>query len=191
MSEKEFMGALSVAVGVASYALYLWGVYRGNVRPHLFTWFIWGTLLSVGFAAQYAGNAGPGAWNTGVSAIITFAIAGTAYFRGEKHITRGDWIAFIIALSAIPVWRVTDNALWAVIIVSAIDAMAFYPTFRKSWDKPREEAAFSFFMGSLQFIFSIFALENVTFTTALYPAIIVIMNVMLVLMLLYRRKVLK
>src|SRR4051812_25390728 len=99
MSEKEIFGVLSVVVGMASYALYIWQIYHGRIKPHLFTWFIWGTVMSIGFAAQYAEGAGPGAWNMGIAAFITFCIAGCAYFKGEKEITRSDWAAFIFALS--------------------------------------------------------------------------------------------
>ncbi len=191
MSEKEIIGGLSVAVGLISYALYLWGIYRRTVRPHVFTWFIWGTLASIGFAVQYVEKGGPGAWNLGVAAAINFMIAGVAVFYGEKHISRSDWIAFIIAMGAIPVWWMTDNPLWAVVIVSAIDIVAFYPTFRKSWMKPAEEGACSFSIGAVQFLLSIFALEKPVLATVLYPVVVVSMNTLLVLMLLYRRRVLK
>jgi len=191
MSTKEIIGGLSVAVGLVSYGLYLWGIYRRTVKPHLFTWIIWGTLAAIGFAVQYVEKGGPGAWNLGAAAGINFVVAGAAGFYGEKNIFRSDWIAFLIALAAIPVWWMTDNPLWAAVIVSAIDVVAFYPTVRKSWLKPEEEGASAFFIGALQFLLSIFALEKATLTTVLYPAIVVSMNILLVLMLLYRRRVLK
>lgn len=190
MLEKEIIGGAAVAIGLYSYAVYLWQIYRRTIKPHLFTWIIWGTLMFIGFAAQYVENAGPGSWNMGVSAVITFVIAGAAYFYGEKNITRSDWIAFIVALSAIPAWIMTDNPLWAVVIISGIDVVAFYPTFRKSWYRPGEEGAWSFFTGGAQFALSIFALENMTFTTVLYPAVIAAMNMLLVTMLLCRRRAL-
>lgn len=187
MSEKEILGALSVVAGVVSYAVYLWGMYRGKLKPHVFTWTIWGVLLGTGFLVQYAEKAGPGSWNLGVSAVLTLFVAVVAYFYGEKNITRSDWISFLFALSAIPVWLATDNPLWAVIIISTIDSVAFYPTFRKSWSKPQEEGLASFFIGSFQFFLSILALEKMTLVTVLYPATIVSLNILLVLMLVYRR----
>jgi hypothetical protein len=191
MTAKEIIGALSVAVGLASYGIYLWGIYRRTVRPHVFTWIIWGTLAVIGFAVQYVEKGGPGAWNLGMAAAVNLLIAVAAGFYGEKEILRSDWVAFFIALAAIPVWWATDNPLWAVIIVSGIDLVAFYPTFRKSWLKPQEEGALSFSVCAVQFLLSVFALEKMNLTTVLYPAIVVIMNVLLVLMLLYRRRILK
>ncbi|MFH1157998.1 MAG: hypothetical protein V1721_03825 [Pseudomonadota bacterium] len=190
MTEKEILGGLSVAVGIVCYAVYIWGIYRGTTKPHLFTWLIWGILQSIAFAVQVVEKAGPGAWNLGVSALIIFCIAGASFFCGEKHITRSDWVAFITALLAIPLWKMTGNPLWAVVIAAMIDVAAFYPTFRKSWMKPWEECAMAYFIGMVQFILSILALERTTLATALYPFVSVSLDGLLILMLLWRRKVL-
>ena len=146
--------------------------------------------MSIAFVAQVVENAGPGSWHIGMSALVTFFIVGVSFFRGEKNITRSDWVAFIIALSAIPVWKMTGNPLWAIVIVSMIDAAAFYPTFRKSWKKPWEESALAYFIGMVQFSLSIFALERVAFTTVLYPAVVMTFDALLFLFLLWRRRVL-
>ena len=190
MTEKEILGGLSVVMGMACYAVYIHEIYRGNTKPHLFTWLIWGIIMSIAFVVQVVEKAGPGAWHIGISALIVFFIAGMSFFRGEKNITKSDWTAFIIALLAIPVWQITGNPLWAVVIVSMIDAAAFYPTFRKSWTKPWEESAKAYFICMIQYSVSILALERITFTTVLYPTIVTIMAGLLVLMLLWRRKVL-
>jgi len=189
MSEKEIIGTLAIIIGMASYTIYLWQIYRRAVKPHAFTWVLWGLLMSIGFAAAYAEGAGAGTWVLGLSAIINFVIAALGYFYGERTIPRSDWIALIVALSAIPAWIATSDPLYAVIIVSGIDAVAFWPTFRKSWMKPYEESAFSFSVMTLQFILSIFALEKTTLTTTLYPATIVTLNVLLIAMILWRRKI--
>ena len=190
MTEKEILGGLAVVMGMVCYAVYIHGIYRGNTKPHLFTWLIWGILMSIAFTAQVIEKAGPGAWSLGISALIVFFIAGVSFFRGEKNITRSDWATFITALLAIPVWKITGNPLWAVVIVSMINAVSYYPTFRKSWKKPWEECALAYFICIIQYSVSILALERITFTTALYPTIVTIMAGLLVLMLLWRRKVL-
>lgn len=184
------MGGLAVAVGVISQLLYLWQIFHRTVKPHIFSWFIWGVLGLTGFAAQYASNAGPGSWAIGVSGSICFVIAAVGFFYGEKSITRSDWVCFIFSLSAIPAWMATSNPLWAVVIVSTIDAAAFFPTFRKSWMTPHEEGMIAFFLYGLQMVLSLLALESFTLTTALYPAVILVMNASLTLTLLCRRRIL-
>ena len=190
MSPKEIIGGLAVMVGMIAQGLYLWHIFRRTIKPHIFSWVIWGLLGLIGFAAQVAANAGPGCWAMGVSSALCLVIASAGLFYGEKSITRGDWICFILLLSAIPAWMATNNPLWAVIIVSAIDTGAFYPTFRKSWMAPHQESAASFLLYALQTFLSLGALENFTWTTALYPATILTMNIILTSTLLYRRRLL-
>ena len=190
MTEKEILGGLSVVMGLVCYAVYIWGIYRGSTKPHLFTWLIWSILISIAFAVQVVENAGPGSWHIGMSAMMNFFIVGVSFSRGEKNITRSDWAAFLIALLAIPVWKMTGNPLWAVVIVSMINVTACYPTFRKSWMNPWGEPALVYFVGVVPFSLSIFALERVAFTTALYPAVIVAINITMVFLLLHRRRVL-
>ncbi|MBU6475592.1 MAG: hypothetical protein KGL10_04565 [Alphaproteobacteria bacterium] len=187
MSGKEIIGGLAVAFGLVSGALYLWQIFKRAVRPHAFSWIIWGMLAVISFAAQWVEKAGPGSWAMGFSALLCFVIAAASIFYGEKNVTRGDWIAFITALLAIPVWRMTHDPLWAVVIASCIDAVAFYPTFRKSWHRPHEEGLAAFSIYALQMMLSIAAMEKYTLTVVLYPATILVLNLTLIPALLYRR----
>lgn len=190
MTENEIIGGLSVVIGFVGEVFYLWQIYRGRIKPHLFSWIIWVIILSVDFAAQYVEKSGPGTWALATSITACLFVIIAACYRGEKYITKGDWAAFIMALLAIPVWLMTDNPLWAVIMITGIEVVSIYPTFRKSWIKPVEEGVFLFSTGAAQFLLSIFAQENITWTTALYPASVVVVNMSLVCMLLYRRRVL-
>jgi len=190
MLEKEIMGGVGVAAVSAVQAYYLWQVLKHKVRPHIFSRIVWTLLGFIGFAAQISSNGGPGAWTIGIGSLWCFAITIAGFFHGEKTITRNDWACFIFSLSAIPVWQATHNALWAVVIVSAIDAVSYYPTMRKSWVNPHQEGALAFIGYTVPLAFSLIALDSFTLTTALYPATILTMNVVLVSMLVYRRKVL-
>ena len=82
-----------------------------------------------------------------------------ALFRGEKHVTRGDWIAFLITFFAIPLWVVTSDPLWSVLLVTVIGAVAYYPTFRKSFAKPGEELAFKSVLTVIRYLFTCWPLS--------------------------------
>lgn len=188
MNTQEIIALISIAIGVWSYAHYGIAIYQGKTRPHVFSWFVWGLLTGIAWAAQFHEKAGPGAWVTGSTALVCFAIAFVSLRVGEKNITRSDWWTFCAALAAIPLWYFTNNPLWAVLLITAIDALAFYPTFRKSWLKPGEEAILAYGLSALKFGFSLLALENFTFTTSFYPASLVVMNGVFVVMVLIKRK---
>ena len=154
----------------------------------MFSWLIWATLTAIAYFAQISDNAGAGSWITALTAAISFFIFFFAIFKGEKNITKGDWLTFIAALSAIPVWMITDNPLWSVIIITVIDALGFYPTVRKSWDKPEEENMFHYFMAGLKFVLAVMALDNFSIITALYPLSLVFMNFAFIALVFVRKR---
>lgn len=190
MTLPQVFSVAGIAFGVASFAFYIHGILKGRIRPHIFTWIVWCIVMAVASAAQIVENAGAGAAVTVCAAIMTVIVTLLAFRYGEKNITRSDWLALVVCLSAIPVWQITAQPLYAVIIVTCIDAVAYYPTFRKSWLKPAEEGVIAFALGGLQFFFSLLALEKVNLTTALYPAVITFFNFALVFQLLVRRRAL-
>jgi len=122
------------------------------------------------------------------AASFAFAVVGlTASSRA--YIRKSDWLFFISSVAAIPVWFFTGNPLWSVIIITVIDAAAFVPTFRKAYANPETENGYTYTLSGIKFIVGIIALESLTLTTALYPASLVLANLVFVLMLLWRRQV--
>lgn len=186
----EIFGVLAVIVGVAGQLIYIRSILKGETRPHLFTWLVWTTLGCIGFAAMVHDNAGPAIWALGATSLLCLSTALLSLKYGEKTFTRGDKISLIASLSAIIPWLLTNDPLGSVILISIIDGVAFYPTIRKSWNKPHEESLFAYNMGSLKFGLSVLAISNFTLTNALYPATIVFLNTGFVIMCLIRRRIL-
>ncbi len=191
MTPKDMLGLLSLLLSVVSYVPYVRSIFVANTKPHAFTWLVWGTVMAIAFFAQLSDKAGAGSWSTGLSAAFCLGIGIIALFRGEKHITRGDWIAFLTTLVAIPLWVVTSDPLWSVLLVTAIDAIAYYPTFRKSYAKPDEELAFKYVLTVIRYLFSLLALEHYTVVTSVYQFVSIAMEAGIVIMLLWRRAVLR
>lgn len=165
-------------------------IFVANTKPHAFSYLVWGTVTAIAYVAQYSEKAGAGSWATGVSAIFCLGIGIIALFRGEKNITRGDWIAFFSTFLAIPLWIATSDPLWSVLLVTSIDATAYYPTFRKSYAKPNEELAFKYVLTAIKYLLSLFAIEHFTVVTSVYQFVSLFMELGLITMLLWRRAVL-
>jgi chromate transport protein ChrA len=190
MDIKDFLGLAASILALGGYVPYLIGMYKGQVHPHVFSWLVWGLLTGIGFMLQMSAGAGPGAWVTGVTAIICVIITIWSLKVGEKNITRSDWAAFIASLAAIPVWLSADNPVLAMVLITVIDGMAFWPTVRKSWMKPWDEALSEYVVATIKFGIALFALSQVTLVTALYPAALVVMHAAFIVMALWRRRVL-
>jgi hypothetical protein len=187
MTPKDMFGVISLLLSVVSYVPYIRTIFVANTKPHAFTWLVWGTVMAIAFIAQLSDKAGAGSWATGLSAALCLGIAILALFRGETHITRGDWIAFLTTFLAIPLWIATSHPLWPVLLVTGIDAIAYYPTFRKSYAKPDEELAFKYALTVIRYLFSLLALEHYTIVRSVYQIVSIFMELGIVIMLLWRR----
>lgn len=185
---KTALGIIATVMAFVSYIPYIRNMLSGKTKPHAFSWLVWGTLTAIAFVGQVSEGAGPGAWVTGFTACVSFFIFVTVLRTGEKDIAKSDWLSLVGAGIAMLLWWATSDPLIAVILITLIDALGFFPTFRKSYHKPYEETAITFAISGLKFVIAIIALENLTPTTWLYPASLVLMNGIFVVMLLIRRK---
>ncbi len=188
MFDKAILGWLSVLIVVVVTLLYLRLVWRGAIKPHLFTWVIWALSTGIAAAGRMSEAAGAGAWGQWAGAAGCVCVALLTWRQGEKDITRGDWWSFLLALAAIPLWLLTDNALLAVLMVTAIDVVGYYPTFRKSWRRPYEEAVFNYIAANVIHVLSVLATEHYSVTNLLFQVTLFVVNSLLVAMLLWRRR---
>lgn len=191
MPHKEILSAVAIALTFAAFVPYARSIISGATRPHVFSWIIWGATTFVVFLAQLEGKGGVGAWPIGVSGIITIVIAFLAYVkRADITVTKIDWLFFTSALSSLPLWYLTSDPLWAVVILTTVDVLGFGPTVRKAYSFPHSESLLFFGLFATRNLLVILALEYYSVTTVLFPAVIAAACVLLMALLTYRRRVL-
>ncbi len=191
MPYKEILSTIAIALTFAAFVPYIRAIVSGTTRPHVFSWIIWGTTTFVVFLAQLEGKGGVGAWPIGVSGTITIFIAFLAYVkRADITITKTDWLFFVSAMSSLPLWYVTSDPLWAVVILTAVDVLGFGPTVRKAYSFPHSESLLFFALFTARNLLVIMALEYYSVTTVLFPAVIAAACFLLIAMLTYRRRAL-
>lgn len=188
MGMKTLLAGVATLIAIYSYIPYFRDIMKGKTKPHAFSWLVWFLLTAIAFVAQLSDGGGVGSYVNAFTAFVAFFIFVTAIFRGEKDITRSDWACLIGAFVAIGLWILTSQPLLSVILISVIDAIGFLPTFRKSYYKPHQETMQTFVLSSLKYGVAIFALENYSLITILYPASLILMNSLFVAMLVSRRK---
>ncbi|MEK7801013.1 MAG: hypothetical protein AAB276_01045 [Pseudomonadota bacterium] len=185
----EMIAIIGIIIGVFSTAVYIRSILLGQTKPHLFTWIIWSILPTIGFFAQRHENAGAGSWALAMTSIGCITICILAIKYGEKVITRSDKMALALSSIAILPWAITKDPLGSVILISLIDLVGFFPTFRKSWSQPYNEKLFTFVVSSLPLALSLFSLSVINLTTALYSCTIVTANVAFVIFCMWRRQI--
>lgn len=185
------ISAVAVLVSFIGYAVYFRGILSGKTKPHAFSWFVWGVLTAIVAAAQFAENAGFGAWITGLTALACFTISVLALKFERVTFPLLDWICLIGALFSIALWAYLKDPMISVVLVCLIDFIALIPNIRKAYNKPFEENPFIFATGALKFFLSLFVLSTFNLTTALYPIYTVIVNTLFVLLIIIKRKQVK
>ena len=186
---KELFGTLAIALTFALFLPYIRSIQRGDLKPHVFSWVIWGLGTVIVFFAQLAGGGGLGAWVIGVSGLISSYIALLSYRkRGDTAITQTDWAFLCAALCALPFWFWTNDPLWAVVILTIVDLIGFGPTIRKAYDHPHEESVGFFAFSALRNLLVIAALQHYSLTTVLFPAAVGLACLGLASLLVYRKR---
>ena len=185
---KVMLGMISVLLAVIGYTFYFKDFFKGKTKPHAFSWLVWSILAGVAFFGQVIGGGGAGSWITGFTAMMSLVVFFFAIFKGEKRITLSDKLSLLGAFIALLGWYVTNDILVAVVLVTFIDGMGFYPTFRKSYLSPTEESLLIYVLASVKFVIALFALESYSLVTYLYPAYLVIVNIIFSVMVVMRRR---
>lgn len=185
----QWAALLASALTFYIFIPYIRSIRRGEMRPHVFSWIIWGLTTFIVFFAQFAAGGGAGAIPIGLSGLLTLYIAWLAWrFRGDTSITRGDWCFLLAALSAVPAWFFARDPLWAVIVLTTVDLLGFGPTLRKAWDEPHAESPLFFGLFTLRNALVIVALDELNLATVLFPAVVGAGCLLVVLLLLWRRR---
>jgi hypothetical protein len=188
LSRPEFFAFLGIMVSIIRYGTYIRSIFKGKTTPHVFSWLNWGIIVGIGAYAQFKLGGGPSAVVLCVVSSVCLLIAFIALFRGEKNITRTDWMAFTGALLAVPVWLATDNPVYAVLVLILIDMLSYYPTIRKSWHNPWGEPPGSYFWAGLRYFFALFAVPVFSPSNLFYPAFLMTGDWAFMLYVIWRRK---
>jgi hypothetical protein len=188
MPHKELLSAFAIALTLVAFYPYIRGILQRAIKPHVFSWVIWGMTTFVVFLAQLAAQGGAGAWAIGVSGSITLFIAVLAYVnRADIAITNHDWVFFILAISSLPLWYFTSDPLWAVVVLTIVDLWGFGPTVRKAYAHPHSESLPFYGLFLARNLVVVMALESYSVSTVLFPAAIAVACGVLMAVIVQRR----
>jgi len=188
MNYKEILGGIAVVIAFISYVPYIRDIFNNKTKPHAFSWLVYSVMTGIAFFGQIVGGGGAGAWVNGLTAIVCFVIFIFGLLKGRANIVFIDWISLLGAVVALIFWFITKGPLLSVILVTIIDALGFFPTFRKSFHKPHEETLITYFLSALKYVFALFALDTFSVVTALFPLYLVFANSAFFIMALIRKR---
>lgn len=187
MDIKIVLGTIAALFAAGSAYLYIRDIFRGNTKPHIYTWLIWAIVTIIGFLGQWVSGGGPGSWATGVTALYTLVVLALSFRYGTKDITRFDTLCLTLAVISIIPWLVTQDILLSVTLATFTDVIGFLPTIRKTWNAPRSESLGSMFFDAFKHGLSIASLQTYSLTTWFYPAGVLAAKIVIIVEILFLR----
>lgn len=190
MTVQLSLSMVAMLVSLFAFAQYAQSILKGRTLAHPLSWTIWGISTCVIFAAQISGGAGYGAWAIGVSGLAALSIALLSIKgRGSVSVHRLDIACLVAALVSLPIWYITNDPLWAVVLITFVDSLGFIPTLRKAYQLPYSEPITFHLLMGLRGVLVIAALEHYSVTTLLFPLTVsVFCGLLISLLLMQRRK---
>ena len=176
MSSKILIGLVPVLLAIPSYTYYIYTIFKGKTVPHMYSWLIWAILAGIGYVAQVSANAGPGAWNTGITAVVCFAVFLISIKYGARKLSGLDVVLLGLAFLAVIARLLTGDFVLAVLLTTSAALIGFSLTLKKTYKHPDEENATTFFINALRNFISLFALTSISLVTFFYPFSMMLAN---------------
>src|SRR5271165_4931772 len=185
---RNALGILSVALAIIAAIIYVFQTVRGDVRPHPLSWFLFGILSATGYWVQRDQGAHQGSWTLLAMTIICFLFVAVSVVRGERTFSRREWAFAIVGGAVFTLYLFTREANVAAALTTIVDALGYGPTFVRGWTYPRKDSAASFALNGAKFVPSLMAMEPISFATSFYPATLLVLNAVVSVMLVVRRR---
>lgn len=188
MTSALIFTVVALILVLVGYIPYIRDIFNGKTKPHAFTFLIWTLSTAVSFFLQIKGGAGPGAWITFAGVLFQLFIFCLCLRHGTKDITKSDIFFLILALLSLFLWLVVDQPVAAIILAVLVEIFGFIPTVRKSWKAPYSETLFTYWIYVIRHAMAVLALSTFNILTVLFPATLVVANLIVALLLVVRRK---
>jgi hypothetical protein len=180
---KESVAIIAAILAFVGNISYLKDVFKGKIKPHPYTWFIWSIVSMTTFFGGLAKGAGIGALPTGAAegfTIVIFLFSLKSVFRGDVSDIRmiDNYFLVLCLLSFIP-WILTNDPTVSVVVVVLIDLVAFIPTLRKTWAHPETEKPLLYEMNVSRHALTLFSLEAYNIATMLHSIVMICTNTLM------------
>jgi len=138
INHSLILGNAAVAITLVLSIYTLWCIWKGTVKPHIFSVLIWFLLTSIAFFNMLLEqNAGAAAYRTGFMALMLLLnVLISSYKNGFGYIRKSDWYFLIGSLAVIPIWLVSQSADLALFLLLVVEVVGTIPTFTKAYHHP-------------------------------------------------------
>ncbi len=171
-----FIGLASGALAIVMYAPYIRDMLKGTTHPHRASWLIWSSLGLIAFFSQLAKGATNSLWMTAAQTLGTMAVFILSIKFGTGGFSRLDRVSLLAAAFGIVLWYLTSDALYALLITIAVDAIGAALTAKKAYQRPESETLITWVLSAASGILGTLAVGALNPTLMLYPLYVFVAN---------------
>lgn len=167
---------------------YLKDIIRGSTRPNIVSWITWTLLTAIATIAELVGGETATAIFTLSATMATLLVVLFGLRYGYTKYSRFDVWCQVGALLGFVLWWIFNSPVLAIVAAVIIDFIGTLPTIVHSWKSPKEETWITYSMTVVGALFTILALTSFNWSSLSYPVYIILINSLLSVTILVRRK---
>ncbi len=189
----EYFVIVGIFFNLLGVSLYIRSIVKGETKPNLVSWFMWMLAPFIGTFFQLKAGAG---WSTmpvfmaGFDPLLVI-IAALVVKNAIWKINSFDIVCGLCSLVALILYMITHNLGISIIFAILSDALAGLITLVKSWNFPETESTAAYSWCIISNVIGLLIIKDWSFTIYSFGIYLVFYNLLQVLVILYRRKVLK
>jgi hypothetical protein len=191
MDFKFLISIFAVGLTFVGYFSYFKDILAKKSKPHSYTWLIWALTQGTAAVALIYGGGKFGSLVLVEGTVLVSAVFLLSLKYGTKDITTSDRIALFSALLAIVFWWQTKNPLLAVLMISTIDGLGYFPTIRKTFKDPWSEEIFFWVVMVVADLLALAANAQYNFLTSAYLGTLFVANTTVLSVCVFRRKIIR
>ena len=179
---------LSTIIGLLTPIIGIRSILKGEFKPQRITRFIFLILTSIFVASLFAQNNQTAIYLAVLQWTGSLAVFILSIKFGVGGTDKSDIAVLFLALTAIVIWKVTDNPALALYMSLFADFIGILPTLIKSFFQPETEDPKLYFSDVLAGLFSLLAIRSLVFADIVFPAYIFLINLVCVILIFAGRK---
>lgn len=186
---RVVLGLIAGIIAFLAYIVYIISIIKGNTKPNRATWWIWSFMGLVMALSYHFSGAENTIWVPYVEFLGPLSIAILSIKYGEGSLEdKTDLLCLFGAFASVLLWIIFNNPVIALVTNLAIDSFAIIPTIKKSYLRPEGEDFWAWFGTGLADSLNMFAVERFTFAILVYPIYMLVSDLIIILILLFKKR---
>lgn len=178
------MNTLSGILFFIAFLPYIWAIRNGETVPSPVSWAIWASIDTLSLIAMRKEKAGIGQI-TGATAGAWFVTI-LAIWYGQPTIGLIEWVSIVGAVTGIILWKVTGNAVIAIVCAQAAALSGAIPTIVGAYLHPSTEDRIAWSIWTASCICALFAIKKWNLANALQPLTFTTIEITMVILVVIR-----